>query len=148
MAAEEVVFGGVVLGRRAMVAGRSWRGAPRWGLGNSGSGEVGVEGEELLEVHHSGGESELEQCFAFAAVAGFAESVRLEFGEFAFNERSSSELAARCRSGLFGSCVLQSLLVEVEGDNAAVATGGAACLQRTGRASVTETQLPDGSVLV
>src|SRR6266849_10348660 len=95
MAAEEVVFGGVVLGRRAMVAGRAWRGAPRWGLGNSGSGEVGVEREELLEVHHPGGESKLEQCFAFAAVAGFSESVHLQFSELAFDEGSSSELAAR-----------------------------------------------------
>ena len=108
MAAEKVAFGLVVLEGWVLVAGGSGRGARSWGSGNGGSGEVGVEREEFLEVDHSGGESELEQRFALSAVAGFAESVHFEFGEFAFNEGSSSELAAGRGSGLFGSCLVSS----------------------------------------
>ena len=143
-----MVLGGVVLERWAVVAGAPSGVAPRWGSGKGASREVGVEGEELLEVHHPGGESKLEQCFAFAAVAGFGESVHFEFGEFPFDEGSSSELASCRGSGLLGSCILESLLVEVEGEYPTVAIVSAAFAQCTVRAAVTEAQEPYGSAFL
>ena len=52
-------------------------------------GEVCFEGEELLHVHHSGGEPELEQVLTAPSVAGLPEAVHLQFCDLAFHERSS-----------------------------------------------------------
>src|SRR5581483_238649 len=81
-----------------------------------GSGRCGGgfrQGEEPFGVHQGGSEAQLEKDLAFSAVAGFADSVPLEFGELALDERSSSEFASGGRPDLFRSGGLQTGFVEV-----------------------------------
>jgi hypothetical protein len=94
-------------------------------------GEVCFEGEELLHVDQTGGESELEQVPTVPSVAGLPETVHLQFCDVAFHERSSPELGSCCWSGLFISCSLETSLVEAQPDRSTSLSGGALCAYRT-----------------
>src|SRR5690606_27261565 len=100
------------------------------------SSKCRVDHEEALDVEHARDETLLEQDFARSQVAGFAHAVSLALGQLALDNRSSSELAARRWSELFGSCCLQTGFVEVEGDGPTIRARGAAFAQGTGAADI------------
>src|SRR5688572_11928418 len=107
-----------------------------------------LEGEEPLGVDQGGGEAELEQCFAHAAVASLADAVHLELGELALDERSSSEFPAGGRTGLFGAGGLEPGFVEVEGEAAAVDVDGAPGTEWAAPAELAELEDGHPAVLV
>jgi hypothetical protein len=107
--------------------------------GMAAAPEGGVDGEKAPDVQHPSDEALLEQDLARASVRGLAHPVPLTLPQLALDHRPASQLAARRRPSLLGTCRMQARLVEVERDGATVGAGRRTTPVRLGREPVSTT---------